>query len=188
MDVVWHSFQLDPGVPAGFAGSEVDYLVHRKGMTEPQVRQMIAHVARQAAGEGLEYDFDSLVVANTLAAHRLLHLAARRGRAGDVKEALADPDVLVAIAAGAGLDPDEARGALDDAGLAAGVEADFAAARRIGVTGVPFFVLDGRYAVSGAQPPEVFREALDRAWGEAHPREAGAGDAAAACGPDGCTD
>ena len=203
VEVVWHSYQLDPTIPRHYDGTEVDYLVQRKGMPVDQVRQMMAHVVEQAKGEGLDYDFDGLVVANSLRAHHLLHVAARSGApaAGEVKEALlkahfvdaqdiGDDDVLVAIGTAAGLDEAAVRAGLDDPAVAREVQADFAAAGQIGVQGVPFFVLGQRYGVSGAQPVEVFSEALGRAWHESQPgieRIDGQDAAAGACGPDGCS-
>ena len=195
VDVVWHSFQLDPSLPRHFDGTEVDYLVRRKGMARDQSQAMLDMVRQQAAGEGLHFDFDSLVVANSLAAHRLIHAAAPHGRAGDVKEALlrahfvegrdiGDAEELVRIGASVGLAGEQVRSGLDDPQVAAAVERDFEAARTIGVTGVPFFVVDGRFAVSGAQNPVVFTQALEQASAPAPltPRD----EDGAACGPDGC--
>lgn len=197
VEVVWHSFQLDPSIPEHYDGTEVDYLVSRKGMAEPQVRQMIAMVSQEATKEGLDYDFDNLVVANSLAAHRLLHVAARQGLAGEVKEALlrahfveardvGSVDELVAIGTAAGLDADQIRAGLDDPQVADEVQADFDAARRLGINGVPFFVLDNRFAVSGAQKPAVFEQALTQAWQASAPLVPVGSQDAAACGPDGC--
>jgi predicted DsbA family dithiol-disulfide isomerase len=157
---------------------------------------MTAHVAQQAAGEGLDYDFDRLVVANSLRAHRLLHVAAPLGAGDAVKEGLlrahfvegrdiGDDDELVRIGAAAGVPEEAVRSGLDDPEVAASVERDFALARSLGISGVPFFVLDQKYAVSGAQPPEVFQQALEQAWAAAHPLTVLGGDAEA-CGPDGC--
>lgn len=180
--VTWRSYQLDPTLPERYDGTEADYLAARKGMPVEQVRQMFAHVAEQAAGVGLDYDFDALVVANSLRGHQLLHLAAEHGLGDAVKEALLSAhfergadigsiDELVRIGLGAGLDGaglDEGavREALADERYLPAVRADIAEAQRIGVSGVPFFVFDMRLAVSGAQPPEVFAQALEAA-GEA---------------------
>ena len=88
VEVVWHSYQLDPNLPEHYDGTEAEYLSTRKGLPAAQLRQMFEHVTEQAAGEGLSYDFDSLVVANSLRAHQLLHLAKVSGAANEVKEAL----------------------------------------------------------------------------------------------------
>lgn len=175
VSVRWHSYQLDPGLPDHYDGTELAYLSERKGMPEQQVRQMFGHVAAIASGEGLDYDFDALVVANSLRGHQLLHLAAEHGVADQVKEALlsahfehgediGDVDVLVRLGTAAGLDETEIRAALADGRSRAAVEADIERARELGIEGVPFFVIDERYAVSGAQPTHVFAQVLDTVW------------------------
>ena len=204
--VTWHSFQLDPTLPEHYDGTELDYLATRKGMPRDQVAQMFAHVSQAAAGEGLAFDFDTVVVANSLRAHQLLHLAAEHGVADAVKEALlsahfehgediGSTDVLTRIGVAAGLDAEQIRTALETERYLPGVHADIEQAGRLGIQGVPFFVLDGRYGISGAQPVEVFTQALDQAWREANPlvmvtpnpAEAGEGSTeSGACGPDGC--
>lgn len=174
--VTWHSYQLDPTLPEHYDGTEVDYLASRKGMPVEQVRQMFGHVSTQAAGEGLHYDFDRLVVANSLRAHQLLHLAKAKapGRADAVKEALLSAhfergidigsiDALVAIGVQVGLDEQEIRETLADERYLSSVHDDIAQARELGVTGVPFFVFDMRLGLSGAQPAEVFAQALEQA-------------------------
>ncbi len=203
--VRWHSYQLDPSLPEHYDGTELDYLATRKGMPRDRVTEMFAHVAQVASGEGLAYDFDTVVVANSLRGHQLLHLAAAHGVADDVKERLlsahfehgvdiGDVEALVAIGVAAGLDADEIRDALETGAYLDAVRADIREAQAIGVTGVPFFVLDDKYAVSGAQPTALFAQALDQAWRESHPLTAvtapagssDSADASGACGPDGC--
>jgi predicted DsbA family dithiol-disulfide isomerase len=177
--VAWHSFQLDPSLPAHYDGTEAQYLSTRKGMPEEQVRQMFAHVREQAAGEGLDYDFDSLVVANSVRGHQLLHLAKEQGLAGEVKEALlsahfehgtdiGDTEALVRIGVRAGLDEQAVRDELASGSRIRAVEADIDEAAALGIRSVPTFVLDMTFAVSGAQSVEVFTAALDRAWQASH--------------------
>ena len=174
VQVTWHSYQLDPSLPEHHDGTEAEYLASRKGMPIDQVRQMFAHVTEQAAGEGLAYDFDRVVVANSIRAHQLLHLAKAHGRADEVKEALLSAhfeqgvdigsiDALARIGVAAGLDEAEIRASLADERRLPAVRADIAQAQQLGVSGVPFFVFDMRLGVSGAQPPEVFAQALERA-------------------------
>ncbi|GAA1420680.1 DsbA family oxidoreductase [Agrococcus citreus] len=174
VEVTWHSFQLDPTLPEHYDGTEVEYLASRKGMPVEQVRQMFAHVTEQAAGEGLQYDFDRLVVANSLRAHQLLHLAKEHGRADAVKEALlsghfergtdiGDVEALVAIGTEAGLDAAQIREALADERYVPAVRADIEQAQQLGVNGVPFFVFDMRLGLSGAQLASTFTQALERA-------------------------
>jgi len=174
VEVTWHSFQLDPTLPEHYDGTEVEYLASRKGIPVEQVRQMFAHVTEQAAGEGLAYDFDRLVVANSLRAHQLLHLAKSQGRADAVKEALlsahfehgtdiGDVDALVTIGTAAGLEESGIREALADERYLPAVRADIQQARELGINGVPFFVFDMRLGLSGAQPAATFTQALDQA-------------------------
>ena len=174
VEVTWHSYQLDPTLPEHYDGTETEYLASRKGMPVEQVRQMFAHVSTQAAGEGLQYDFDRLVVANSLRAHQLLHLAKAKGAADAVKDALlsghfehgvdiGDVEALVSIGTKAGLAEQEIRDALADERYLPAVRDDIAQAQQIGVNGVPFFVFDMRLALSGAQPAEVFTQALEQA-------------------------
>jgi len=174
VEVTWHSFQLDPTLPEHYDGTEAEYLASRKGLPVEQVRQMFAHVTEQAAGEGLDYDFDRLVVANSLRAHQLLHLAKARGRADEVKEALlsahfehgtdiGDIDALVILGTAAGLDAQEIRDALADGRYIPAVRADIQQAQELGVNGVPFFVFDMRLGLSGAQPAATFTHALEQA-------------------------
>lgn len=204
--VTWRSFELDPGAErsADHPGmTEAELLSTRKGLPLEQVAAMFDQVTAVAAGEGLAYDFGSVVPANTFDAHRLVHVAAGlpdapRDVAGRLMERLMsahfehgrvldDTEELVALAAAEGLDADAVRAALASGAGAEAVRADEAEARALGVSGVPFFVADRRVAVSGAQPVEVFRQLLEQAWPAPAPliTVPGAADAEA-CGPDGC--
>ncbi|MGJ9403801.1 DsbA family oxidoreductase [Arthrobacter sp. KK5.5] len=198
VDVVWHSYQLDPSLPERYEGTETEYLSTIKGLPAAQVTRMLEHVTGQAAGEGLAYDFGNLKVANSFTAHRLLHLAKENGRGDEVKEALlsahfekgldtGDRGTLLSLATEAGLTEAEVARVLDGDGYRDAVEADFAQARALGITGVPFFVLDMKYGISGAQPAEAFAEALTTAWGESNPLTmVAAGADGQTCGPRGC--
>ncbi|MFS8499988.1 MAG: DsbA family oxidoreductase, partial [Micromonosporaceae bacterium] len=167
----YHSFQLDPDTPLDFEGTAVDYLVGRKGVSAAQARQMIDHVVKVAAEVGLAYDYDAIRHTNTGKAHQLLHHAKVHGRQVELKERLmrayfvegrhvGRDDDLADLAAEVGLDRDEAWRALRENRYADAVRADQEQAARYGIHAVPFFVLDGRYGISGAQPAEVFTEAL----------------------------
>ncbi|WP_434617248.1 DsbA family oxidoreductase [Arthrobacter sp. A5] len=206
VEVQWRSYQLDPSLPEHYDGTELDYLSERKGMAPDNVRQMFGHVTEQAAAEGLSYDFDKAVVANSFKAHQLLHLAAAHGKGDDVKEALLSAhfehgedigsrDFLLHTGTAAGLPTGEITQMLETDKYADDVRADFDEARRLGVTGVPFFVIDRKYGISGAQPAELFGQALNEVWAEAHPlvmvnQPGGNGyetdDSGEVCGPDGC--
>ncbi len=206
--VTVHSFQLDPSLPDSYPGTEAEYLSGRKGISVPEVEAMFEHVAAAAASEGLTMRFDTLAVANSRRAHRVLHAAAAADPSGATQrrledslfrahftdgESIADPDVLVRLATTAGMNAAEAAAAVDDETRDAEVAADITRAAQLGISGVPFFVLDERYGISGAQPREVFDQALTRVWDELHPRieplkvpglEGFSGGPA--CGPDGC--
>lgn len=195
--VEWKSFQLDPTLPEHYPGTELEYLSQRKGMPKAQVAQMFEQVKSQAASEGLAYDFEALTVANSHLGHELIHFAAQYGKQDEAKETLlklhfeqgvniSDLNALVEIAVGLGLDAAAARTALIEREFETDVDQDIAEAHTLGIQGVPFFVIDRKYGISGAQSPEVFSQTLDEAWRESHPLiMTGKGDAEA-CGPDGC--
>jgi predicted DsbA family dithiol-disulfide isomerase len=206
VDVRWRSYQLDPTVPEHYDGTELDYLSTRKGLAPAQVTQMFEHVAAQGKEVGLNYRFDDVVVANSFTAHRLIHLAAAHGKQDAAKERLLSDhfehgkdigsrEYLSSVAQDLGLDPAEVAELFTSDKYSDDVRRDIAEARAIGVTGVPFFVIDRKYGLSGAQPSEVFTQALNQAWQEAHPlvmvsapgADGGSAGDAAACGPDGCS-
>lgn len=173
VEVVFRSFELSPDTPEDVSGTIVDYLEGTKGWPREQIRAAHEHVTALAAEVGLAFDFASQRPANTRKTLELLHLARQRGRQTELKERLqsahfvegrhvGQDDELVELAAEAGLDRVEVERALAERIFAPEVEADLAEARQLGITGVPFFVLDGRFAVSGAQPIEVFARALER--------------------------
>ena len=171
--VTYHSFELSPDTPVDFDGSELDFLVRHKGASEEQATAMLDRVTGIAAAAGLEYRFGDLKHTNSRKAHELLHHAAAAGRQADVKEALlrayftegrhlGREEVLAAVAEEAGLDREEALRALRSGEQAAAVDADVRQAYALGINAVPFYVLDRRFGLSGAQPPEIFVEALER--------------------------
>ncbi|MBW0104653.1 DsbA family oxidoreductase [Pseudonocardia sp. KRD291] len=183
VDVRWRSFQLDPTAPREREGDRAAHLAEKYGMSIEKARGMEATMTATAAEDGLEFHFDIARDGNTFDAHRLLHLARELGGAelqDAVKgrlfraaftdgEPIGDPETLVRLVAEAGLDAGKARAALEDGRHADDVAEDLAQARRYGITGVPFFVIDERYGVSGAQPADALREVLDTAWAESHP-------------------
>ena len=200
IDVEWRSYQLDPTLPDHYDGTETEYLSRIKGMPQDQVKQMFGHVTAQAAGEGLDYDFDKVVVANSFTAHRFLHLAKEHGLMDQAKDALlsghfeqgkdiGDTEYLVSTGVVLGMPEEEIRETLAGDRFAAEVRADIAEARALGVNGVPFFVLDRKYGISGAQPAEAFAQAIRQAWNERSPLTVlpqSASADGAVCGPDGC--
>jgi len=197
--IVWRAFELDPSAPKIRDASQryAERLAAKYRTTAVQAQVMIDRMVDTAAKDGLEFRFDRIRPGNTFDAHRLLHLAHERGKQGALKErllraymtegqAIGDRDVLVTLAREVGLDEHEARDVAGGDRFAAEVRRDEAMARELGITGVPFFVLDQRLGVSGAQPAEVLLGAIERAWSEL-PRPALETFAeGAVCGPDGC--
>ena len=174
VEVEYHSFELAPDTPVDFEGSEADFLADHKGLPLDQVHQMLAQMTEVARAEGLEFDYDSLQHTNTLKAHEALHAAKAAGRQAELKERLlrayftegrhiGRAEQLADLAAEVGLDRDVVLAALRDGTYRADVAADIAQAAAYGIRGVPFFVIDGRYGVSGAQDPQLFADALRRA-------------------------
>jgi len=199
VEVVWRAFELDPSAPRS-VDPGVDYverLARKYRTTREAAQAMIDRMTRVGADHGLDFRFDRAKPGNTFDAHRLLHWAAEHGKQDALKERLflaymhegrsvAEREELVALASDVGLPPDEARAVLEEGRYTDDVRADEALATELGVTGVPFFVIDGRYAVSGAQPAELLLQALERAWEELPEAITGTNNAAQACGPEGC--
>jgi predicted DsbA family dithiol-disulfide isomerase len=186
VEVVFHSYELAPDTPVDFDGGETDYLAHHKGIPAEQAREMLDRVTGVAADAGLEYRFDRLKHTNTVKAHQLLHFAKAEGKQPELTERLMSAyftegrhlgrdDELIALAADAGLDPEAARDALVSERYLDDVRADQAQAQAYGINGVPFFVIDGKYGVSGAQPAEAFAQIARQVWEER--RQVGAAEA-----------
>ncbi len=176
--VAWRSFELDPHAPKQHGVPQPVLLARKYGTTREEAEAMNARMTAAAASEGLTFNLDKVQVGNTFDAHRLLHFASTRGARETLVERLfkaylsegallSDIDTLSALAAEVGLDEEEVREVLNSDQFADAVRADEAEATSIGATGVPFFVLGGRYGVSGAQPHEVLLGAIKQAWDEA---------------------
>ncbi|HSK97520.1 MAG TPA: DsbA family oxidoreductase [Euzebyales bacterium] len=172
--VRWRSFELDPAAPRSVAGSYVDRLAGKYRVSRARAQAMIDRMTAQAAAEGLTFRFDQVRPGNTFDAHRLLHLAADRQVQRDMVAclmtaylsqgaAIGDPATLVELATGVGLDASEVAAVLDGDAYADAVHADEEQAAAFGIGGVPFFVLDRRFGVSGAQPVTVLHAALVQA-------------------------
>ncbi|HEX5496300.1 MAG TPA: DsbA family oxidoreductase [Mycobacteriales bacterium] len=203
VEVVWRSFELDPGAPPVRDGDYAALLAGKYGTNVAGGQAMIDRVTGVAATAGVTFHLDRARSGNSFDAHRLVHLAADRGIQTQVKErflrgylsegqAVGDHDVLERLAVDAGLDRAEVRRVLDSGDYADAVRADEAEAARLGVGGVPMFLVDRRFAIPGAQPAEVILDTLRRAWDSRQPAvtvvgaDHAAGDAPV-CGPDGCT-
>ena len=200
VEVVYRSFELDPSAPRHGHELSTGVIARKYGRSEAEMRQMQQQLIDLAAEEGLAFKLFETVHTNTVDAHRVLHLALETGgpelqRA--LKEALlsayfeqarnvGDDDVLTEVAVAVGLDEARVREVLASDEFADAVEADVAQARAYGASGVPFFVVDAKYGVSGAQPAAVFGQVLEQAWAESHPVLQTVGGEADTCGPDGC--
>jgi predicted DsbA family dithiol-disulfide isomerase len=177
VEVVWRSFELDPNAPRTHTESQDELLARKYGMPVERARAMNERMAGEGAKEGLDMRFDRVRVGNTFDAHRLVHLAAESGRAEAMKErlmrayftdgeAIGDAETLVRLGTEAGLDADRVREVVTSDAYAADVRADEQRAGAFGISGVPFFAIDERYGVSGAQTPEVLLAALRQAYEE----------------------
>ena len=171
VEVEYHSFELAPDTPVDFDGTPVDYLSQRKGIPVAQVHEMLERVTSIASSVGLDYDYDHVHQTNTVISHELIHFAKSKGRQLDMKERLLEAyfikgehvgriEDLADIAAEIGFDRAEVVAALESHEFLADVKADVALAQEYGIQGVPFFVIDGKYGVSGAQEAEVFANVL----------------------------
>ncbi|MEV0119958.1 DsbA family oxidoreductase [Streptomyces sp. NPDC050703] len=200
VEVVHRSFELDPHRAKGDTGQVLPMLMNKYGMTEEQAREGERRLGENAAAEGLDYRTEGRDHGSTFDMHRVLHLAKERGRQDELlgllyranfaeeRSVFADDERVVELAVESGLDEAEVRAVLADPdAYADDVRTDEREAAELGANGVPFFVLDRTYGVSGAQPAEVFTQALEQAWGSRSPLTtlADAGDGEA-CGPDGC--
>ena len=174
VDVVYRSFELDPSIPKGQATPVREMLAAKYGLSPAEAGQAEARVAALAAAEDLGFTADR-ATGNTFDAHRLVHLGRERGAAGPLLRRLYrayfaegrpvfDLGTLAEVAAEAGLDPGRAQQALEDGSYGDAVRADEDQARALGITGVPFCVIDGKFGISGAQPAEAFTQALQQIW------------------------
>lgn len=199
--ITWRSYQLDPSAPTEPTHTVAEWLGAKYGGGADGGRQMIDRVEAVAAEEGLLFRHHSSLRVNTLDAHRLIHLALADGGPelqGRLKEALlsayfvetvnvADHHELTRIAIEVGLEPARIAEVLAGTAYADAVEQDIREAASLGANGVPFYVIDRKFGVSGAQAAEAFTGVLERAWAESHPTLVGLVEAPAnVCGPDGC--
>lgn len=194
VEIVYHSFELDPRAPrVRDDKSYVERLATKYMVPLAQAQQMIDRITRTGAEEGLELRFDRARSGNTFDAHRLLHLARERGVQGALKErlmrayftegvAIGVADELVPLAVEVGLAEPEVREVLASDRYAEDVRRDEERAEELQITGVPFYVMGNRVAVPGAQSSDIMLGALERAWADTAAREA----QGPVCGPDGC--
>ena len=196
VEIEWKSYQLDPDLNESSNTLTInDYLAQRKGMPVQQIEQMQQRIKEMGNAVGIDFQMNKAIVANTMLAHKLIHFAAKSNKANEAEELLfklhftdgkniADVTTLVNAAEELGLDTDQAQYVLTSDSFDYEVKQDILEARNIGVSGVPFFVLNNKYAVSGAQPIDAFIEALTQTYNETVVNKTIVeGDS---CGIDGC--
>lgn len=175
VDVVYRSYELDPSAPPHRSGSYAGHLAAKYGLDVTEAQRMVDHMAEVAAVDDLEFRFDRARGGNTFDAHRLLQLAAARGCQHELVDALftgyfrdglavAEHDELADVATAVGLDAAEVTEVLEGDRYGDEVRADELRAHQLGITGVPFFLIEGKFAIPGAQSVERFAMGLDRAW------------------------
>jgi predicted DsbA family dithiol-disulfide isomerase len=177
VEVTWRSFELDPNLKTKIDLNAIDHLADAKGISHEQAEGMHKNVKQIAKEVGLNLDFERAVVANSFNAHRLIQLAKTKGLDNEAEEQLFkahfiegknidDNETLVQIGVATGLEEKEIREVLASDAFAKEVQEDEMQAQSIVIRGVPFFVLNDKYAVSGAQSPDTFLEALQQTWKE----------------------
>lgn len=177
VEVIWKSFMLSPDLVTGPSKNSNQFLAEHKGISVEQARGMNDYVANMAAQSGLTFHFDKTVVANSFNAHRFSHFAKEHGRQNEAEELLFaayftegknidDAKTLLDIALQLGLDAKELSEAMASGNYANAVADDIAEAQQLGIRGVPFFVFNRKFAVSGAQDVSVFADALEKAYND----------------------
>lgn len=177
VEIEWKSFQLNPEEKTNPSINTLEHLAQSKGWSMDQTREITSNVVEMAKEQGLEFDFEKAKVANTKNAHRLIHFSKQQGKGGEMKERLLkayfsdgenvdDPNTLIKLGAEIGLNESEIKSMLASNQFDDAVDQDIYESRLIGVRGVPFFVLDRKFGISGAQPDEVFEETIEKAWSE----------------------
>jgi predicted DsbA family dithiol-disulfide isomerase len=173
VELHWRSFQLDPDLKAAEGQTMLQHLAEKKLWSPAHATEMMGYVSKMAAGSGLTYNLEKSIVANSFDAHRLIQLAKKHQKANDIEELLfaayfsesrniADHTVLLDIAQRAGLDNAEVKKMLASDEFTKDVHADMAEARTLGISGVPFFLFNNSYAISGAQETSIFLGALEK--------------------------
>ncbi|MGX5820924.1 DsbA family oxidoreductase [Chitinophaga lutea] len=184
VEVNWHSFELDPGAKEDYEEDQYELLAQKYGMSREQAVANSERVAASGEQAGIRFNFDTVQPTNTFNAHRLIQLARQQGKQDAVEETLfsayftqgrhiGKQATLEAVAAETGLDT---KGLFGTDAMVAEVRADEAQAQQLGIRGVPFFVFDMKYAISGAQPVNVFEQTLQKVWEENNPAPAADGD------------
>ena len=177
VEVTWRSFQLDPTLETQKDANIYDYFSKVKGVSKGQAEQMFDNVTQIAKEVGLDFNIEQSIVSNSFNAHRLIQLAKSKGLGDEAEEQLFkihfiegkdidDAETLLQTGIQIGLSETDVQGVLDTNAFEYEVKQDELAAKSIGVSGVPFFVFNDKYAVSGAQSPETFLQVLEKSWQE----------------------
>jgi predicted DsbA family dithiol-disulfide isomerase len=198
VEVEWKSFQLDPSLDPSKTQNTLAYFKEKKGFADAQAQQMMGQVAQMGKGAGIDFNFEKALMTNTFTAHKLLHLAKKYNKSNEMEEALfiahfidgkniGDPETLISLADSLGIDKEETEKSLTSNEFNDAVNQDITDARAHGVTGVPFFILNGKYAVSGAQPVELFENALQQTYHETVSPLKDLSNGDNSCDADGCS-
>lgn len=198
VEIEWKSFQLDPTLDLLETKTTVEYFKEKKGFPDAQAQQMIGQVAQMGKMSGIDFNFEKALITNTFSAHKFLHLSKKHNKSSEAEEALfeahflegknvGDLEVLVSIAEKLGINQEEARQSLSSDQFDNEVKQDITEAKNNGISGVPFFILNGKYAVSGAQPVEAFEEALQQTYKETVVPFKVISNGGASCDADGCS-
>lgn len=182
VDIIWRSFELDPNSPAEVEENVAEGVAQKYGISLEQSIESQRDVARRAQAVGLTFNWEEARFGNTFNAHRLIHLAAQHGLEDAAQEAfttayfsggksIGNDAVLAELAQGIGLDENQVQEVLHSDAYADAVRADEARAQQLGIHGVPFFLIEEKWAINGAQPPKMFLGALRQVWAELHPQQ-----------------
>ncbi|RRQ46158.1 DsbA family protein [Chryseobacterium sp. SC28] len=177
IEVNWHSFQLDPHLKTDLSKNHYEYLSQVKGLPMQQVRQMHENLIQAGKNSGIDFNFDEVKVSNSFKSQMLVQLAKKKGKASEMEELLFEAyfihgkdidnvEVLAEIGGKVGFSKEEIENAVNSDQLSELVNHDISEASNLGIRGVPFFVFNQKYAVSGAQPTHLFAEALEKSWSE----------------------
>lgn len=203
VDIIWRSFELDPTAPAVAEGTIAEKIAKKYGISLEKSEASQRDIAARTEAVGLTFNWQKARYGNTFDAHRMVHLAAQHGLVDQAEEAfkkayftdgqaVGDPQVLRSVAAEIGLPTDEVEEVLASDKFADEVRDDERKAQELGISGVPFFLLEEKWAINGAQPVEMILAGLRQVWTETHSKPqptfitVDGADAAASCGPNGC--
>lgn len=197
VEVIYRSYELNPNEQRDTDQTTYDSLAKKYGMSVQEAKSMTENVVAQARTVGLNYNFDSIKPTNSFDAHRLTHYAAEQGKAKEMTEVLfsayfekgehiGSREVLIRLAEEAGMEAKQAEKILNESSYAEEVRRDEKEGADLGIQGVPFFVIDRKYGISGAQPLQVFTDALTQAWSESQPLKVIGGSNDVLCTDDSC--